>query len=144
LQQDTSVPESAREILFYDGGCGLCHRTVRFVLWADRTGDRFRFAPLNGELFRKLVSEARRVGLPDSIVLRAADDSLLVRSAAMLYVLRRLGGWWVVLAVVLKLVPMRWRDALYDFIARRRRAWFRPRADVCPDVPAHLRSRFLV
>ena len=138
------MPEPAREILFYDGGCGLCHRAVRFVLWADGAGDRFRFAPLESESFRTLIPDAQRSRLPDSIVLRLADGSLLTRSAAMLYVLRRLGGFWAVLAVALRLVPARWRDALYDFIAWRRRAWFRPPADVCPAVPAHLRSRFLL
>ena len=26
------------EVLFYDGGCGLCHRAVRTVLASDRAG----------------------------------------------------------------------------------------------------------
>ncbi|HZH02738.1 MAG TPA: DCC1-like thiol-disulfide oxidoreductase family protein [Myxococcaceae bacterium] len=38
---------SDSDILFYDGGCGLCHRAVRFVLARDPAG-RFRFAPLGG------------------------------------------------------------------------------------------------
>ena len=143
MEQDSSVPAHPRDTLFYDGGCGLCHRTVRFVLWADRAGDHFRFASLEGELFRKVIPEAQRAGLPDSVVLRLADGSLLVRSAAVLYILRSLGGFWAVLAMLLRLLSTRWCDALYDFIARRRRAWFRPPAQVCPAVPAHLRSRLL-
>ncbi len=80
-----------REILFYDGGCAVCHRTVRLVLAADRA-ERFVFAPLQGDTFRQLVSEPDRVGLPDSIVVRSFDGRLLVRSNAVLYVLERLGG----------------------------------------------------
>lgn len=137
------MPTAARDILFYDGGCGLCHRTVRFVLWVDGTADRFRFAPLESESFRTLIDEAQRGGLPDSIVLRLAGGTLLTRSAALVYVLQRLGGFWSVVGAALRLLPEDWRDALYDFIAGRRRAWFRPPADRCPVVPAHLRSRFL-
>ena len=70
------------DLLFYDGGCGLCHRWVRFVLWADR-GGVFRFAPLGGETFRSRVREDEREGLPDSLVLLTPDGSLRTRSAAL-------------------------------------------------------------
>jgi predicted DCC family thiol-disulfide oxidoreductase YuxK len=140
---ESPASESALEVLFYDGGCGLCHRFVRFVLWADGDGDRFLFAPLEGETFRALIPDAQRVLLPDSIVLRLADGSLRTRSAAILHLLRRLGGLCRVFALLLAPVPQTWRDGFYDFVASRRRAWFRPPADVCPAVLAHLRSRFL-
>jgi predicted DCC family thiol-disulfide oxidoreductase YuxK len=129
------------ELLFYDGGCGLCHRSVRFVVAADPEG-RFRFAPLGGETFRGAVLPALREGLPDSIVLRTAEGALLVRSDAALHVLRRLGGRWRLLAALLGLLPRRLRDAGYDFVARRRARWFASPADACPLVPAHLRARF--
>jgi predicted DCC family thiol-disulfide oxidoreductase YuxK len=129
------------ELLFYDGGCGLCHRSVRFVAAADRAG-RFRFAPLGGETFRRLVPPERATGLPDSIVVRRADGALLARSDAAIHVLRRLGLGWRPLAAFLALVPRPLRDAAYDFVARRRARWFaRPDAS-CPLVPPHLRTRF--
>ncbi len=130
------------EVLFYDGGCGLCHRTVRLVLAADRA-ERFRFAPLQGTTFRQLVPESSRAGLPDSIVLLTSQGQLLVRSGAVLHILRRLGGGWRVLAAVSSLVPRPVRDALYDFIARIRFRLFARPADFCPVVPKDLRSRFL-
>jgi predicted DCC family thiol-disulfide oxidoreductase YuxK len=129
------------ELLFYDGGCGLCHRSVRFVAAADRAG-RFRFAPLGGETFRALVPEDRRGALPDSIVVRRADGALLERSEAALHVLRRLGPGWRVVAALLALVPRRLRDAGYDFVAGRRLRWFARPEDACPLVPPHLRARF--
>ena len=43
-----------RHVVFYDGVCGLCDRTVRFLLRRDRR-DRLRFAPLQGEVARKLL-----------------------------------------------------------------------------------------
>ena len=36
--------------VFYDGHCGLCHRTVLFLLTRDRDGALFRFGPLFGEV----------------------------------------------------------------------------------------------
>jgi predicted DCC family thiol-disulfide oxidoreductase YuxK len=135
------VGEPAAEILFYDGDCGLCHRSVRFVVAADRAG-RFRFAPLGGETFRALVPADARGGLPDSIVVRRADGALLARSDAALHVLRRLRGVWPALAAVLALVPRGLRDAGYDFVARRRARWFARPVDACPLVPVELRARF--
>jgi predicted DCC family thiol-disulfide oxidoreductase YuxK len=130
------------EVLFYDGGCGLCHRTVRLVLGADRA-ERFVFAPLQGSTFRQLVPEPDRVGLPDSIVVRMSDGHLLVRSSAILYTLSRLGGFWAFLAGLGRLVPRPVRDALYDFIARVRFRLFAQPAGYCPLVPKALRARFL-
>ncbi len=133
----------AREVLFYDGYCGLCHRAVRFVLARDPAGDRFCFAPLGGELFRALVGESERAGLPDSLVLRAVGGALLPRSAAVLHILRRLGGLWAIAAFLARLVPAAVWDTLYDSIARVRYRLFARPPGTCPVVPAHLRSRFL-
>jgi predicted DCC family thiol-disulfide oxidoreductase YuxK len=130
------------EILFYDGHCGLCHRAVKFVLKHDRTGEAFRFAPLQGETFGALVPAAEREALPDSIVVRTTEGALLLRSAAFLHILRRLGWGWRVLAAILAVVPRALRDAAYDFVARVRYRIFGRRDDVCPLVPAELRKRF--
>lgn len=129
------------EILYYDGGCGLCHRSVRFVAAADRAG-AFRFAPLGGETFLAKVPAAARAALPDSIVVQDGDGRLLVKSDGTIRILERLGGGWRVLAALLRLVPRALRDAAYDFVARRRLRWFGREAQVCPLLPPHLRSRF--
>ncbi|HXZ10760.1 MAG TPA: DCC1-like thiol-disulfide oxidoreductase family protein [Candidatus Sulfotelmatobacter sp.] len=130
------------ELLFYDGHCGLCHRSVKFVLKHDRSGKAFRFAPLQGETFAARVPAERRAGLPDSIVVETAEGALLVRSAAFIHILRRLGGTWRILAAILAVIPRPLRDAAYDFIARIRYSIFGRRDDVCPIVPAELRARF--
>jgi predicted DCC family thiol-disulfide oxidoreductase YuxK len=130
------------EILFYDGHCGLCHRAVKFVLKHDRTGEAFRFAPLQGETFSTLVPAAARGILPDSVIVRTTDGALLVRSAAFIHILQRLGGGWRALAAILAVVPRVLRDAAYDFVARVRYRIFGRRDDVCPIVPAELRKRF--
>ena len=129
-------------MLFYDGHCGLCHRAVKFVLKHDRTGEAFRFAPLQGGTFSALVPEEARGSLPDSIVVRTSDGALLVRSTAFIHILRRLGGGWRLWASVLTVIPRGLRDAAYDFVARVRYRIFGRRDELCPIVPAELRKRF--
>jgi len=135
-------PAAHTELLFYDGHCGLCHRTVKFVLKHDRSGNAFRFAPLQGATFQSRVSPDQRADLPDSIVVLTQDGSLLVRSNATLHILRRLGGGWRILAGALAVIPRPVRDLVYDFIARIRYRIFGRRDDLCPIVPPDLRARF--
>jgi predicted DCC family thiol-disulfide oxidoreductase YuxK len=132
-------PRPAR--LFYDGTCGLCHGFVRFLLAEDSRGE-LRFAPLGGRAFERSVAPEERAGLPDSNVVRTGAGELLVRSDAVAVLLASLGGLWRVLAVLLLLLPRRWRDAGYDLVARHRRSLVAPPAAACPMVPAALAVRF--
>jgi predicted DCC family thiol-disulfide oxidoreductase YuxK len=145
--ESTEIATGANEantldMMFYDGYCGLCHRAVRFVLAEDREGKLFRFAPLQGAAFEKLVPAEQRTTLPDSVVVLTADGRLLVRSEAFLHILRRLGGWWKILAAIMNVVPRPVRDAVYDFVARVRFRIFGRRDEVCPVMPRELRARF--
>ncbi|HYV86362.1 MAG TPA: DUF393 domain-containing protein [Patescibacteria group bacterium] len=143
------VPGSAaagapREILFYDGTCGLCHRAVRFVIAEDPGGRSFRFAPLQGALLRTALREEQRALLPDSLVVLTADDRVLTRSRAVRHLLSRLGGLWGVVAAAAVLVPAPLGDAAYDVVAGMRRRLFARPPEACPVLPARLRSRFVL
>jgi len=122
------------ETMYYDGTCGLCHRAVRFVLAEGEQLADLRFATLQGASFEREV--------PDSIVVRAGDGRLLLRSAAVLHLGARLGGAWRVLAAVAGRVPPGPRDRAYDFVARVRHRLFARPADACPVIPERLRARF--
>jgi predicted DCC family thiol-disulfide oxidoreductase YuxK len=132
----------APDLVFYDGACGLCHRLVRFVLNRDPTG-RFRYAPLGGTTFERLVPPGARDPLPDSVVVRTADGRMLVRSAAIIQIGERLGDPWRTLVAVVGLLPHWLLDAGYDAIARIRSRLFDRPEGVCPIIPPELTSRFL-
>lgn len=134
--------DGSYDIIFYDGECGLCHGLVRFILPRDKTG-RFRFAPLQGETLASAASPEQRAALPDSVVLLTASGEWLTKSEATIHVLRRLGGFYRLVAALFRLFPGPLRDRLYDFVARRRKQWFRAPTTVCPVVPDQLRARFL-
>jgi len=133
---------SVTELIFYDGSCGLCHRAVRMVLAEDRGRPAFRFAPLGGAAFHAAVPPEVRAGLPDSLVVVRDDGAVLVRWAAVLHVLARLGGIWRALGVAGRLVPRPVGDWLYGRVARVRFRLFARPTDACPILPPGLRARF--
>jgi predicted DCC family thiol-disulfide oxidoreductase YuxK len=102
------------ETIHYDGGCGLCHRVVRFVLAEDRAA-LFRFVPIEDDDFR-VTDQAGRV---------------LRKSDAYVHILRRLGGLWGIAGIALAAVPRALRDRAYDAIGRHRRRFF-PAPAACP------------
>lgn len=124
------------ETIYYDGTCALCHGFVRFVLAEDRGGAAFRFAPLQGQTLPP--------GLPDSVIVRSGEGTLLSRSDAVLHVLARLGGFWRAFGAIGRGVPRPLRDAAYDAIARLRYRVFGRKTEACPVIPADLRSRFSI
>jgi predicted DCC family thiol-disulfide oxidoreductase YuxK len=133
-----------KDVLFYDGTCGLCHRVVRLALAEDAGGGAtLAFAPLQGATFASMVSSEERAALPDSLVVRTADGRTLVRSRAVRRVLDHLGGLWRLAAMAAALVPSALADAVYDVVARVRLKLFARPQEACPLVAAELRARFL-
>lgn len=126
--------------VFYDGSCGLCHGAVRFIL-AEEREERFVYSPLQGERFASIRPQG--LELPDSVVLRLPDGSILVESEAALAILERLGGMWRALAIAGRLIPLPLRDGIYRLVARNRKKMFGTRDAACPILPPDLRSRFL-
>lgn len=125
--------------MFFDGVCVLCNGFVDTVLRADRAGV-LRFAPLQGETARRLLPAPPQD--PGSWSLLYLDEhGLHAESDAALAVLRRLGGWWGLLALT-RLVPRGLRDPLYRVIVRNRYRWFGRHA-VCRVPTEAERARFL-
>lgn len=127
-------PDQGLTYLFYDGSCGLCQRSVRFVARRERTR-QVHFAPLDGEVFRRLIPESTRADFPDSLLVRTPDGALLVRSSAVIHLFGRLGLGWRLVGAVLASLPESLRDGAYDWVARRRRGmtvctWRPPSADL--------------
>lgn len=129
-------------MVFYDAGCGVCHRAVRFLLARDRAGHLFRFAPLGGETFRARLPQAARAAAPDSLAVLTPSGRLLFRSQATAHLLRRLGGAWRAPGALLAWLPRPLADAAYDCFARLRRHLAARPAATCPALSPGLRARF--
>ncbi len=131
-----------RPTIFFDGECALCHGFVTFVIKRDETG-AFQFAPIQGETAQSLIPEEIRRNLPDSVVLFKLPDQVLVRSAAVIAVLRILPGWTRAAAALMSVFPRPFRDFVYDLVAKVRRKIFKTPPALCPLVPDSLRDRIL-
>lgn len=127
-----------QRILFFDGYCNLCNRSVDFLIRRDRN-KQLLFAPLQGSTALKLLPEALRKEV-DSVVYYD-NGSIYTQSTASLKVAQVLGFPWSWARVFL-LFPPKWRDACYRFIARRRLKWFGKRS-TCRMPSLEERSRFL-
>ena len=131
------------EVLYYDGNCAMCHGFVRFLLAEERSGT-LRYGPLQGGHFRESVPESVRAGLPESLILRMNDGALHARSAAVIEIMRNLGGWWSVVSNFLRLVPRPLRDAGYDMVGALRYRIFGRAPEACPLIMPQLRRRMVL
>lgn len=128
-------------IVFFDGTCGLCSRSVRFLARMDRR-ERLLFAPLQGETAARLqLAEHASLDNGTMVIRRESDGRIFTHSDGVLEVCRALGGIWHV-AVILRAIPSFLRDALYRLIARNRIRWF-GHADACSLPSSSLLTRLL-
>jgi predicted DCC family thiol-disulfide oxidoreductase YuxK len=132
-------------VLFYDGVCGLCNRTVQFVLRYDPE-KKFRFAPLQSVYAARLLGK-KGVDASDLnsfyiAVFREEGEVLLKQSEAAVFVFQELPGIWPVVARVLRLVPRALRDWGYRVIARNRYQLF-GKYEKCPVPSSSDRERFI-
>ncbi len=130
-------------LLLYDGTCGFCASSVRFVLRHERR-DTLRFAALQSAFGQAVIARHPDLRGIDSMVWvdPAADGSaerVSVRSEAALRVLAYLGGWWTLLLPG-RLVPRPVRDSLYRLIARHRH---RLGGEQCFVMGEEVRRRFI-
>jgi predicted DCC family thiol-disulfide oxidoreductase YuxK len=133
-------------ILLYDGFCGLCNRLVQFILRRDRKG-AFLFASLQSAMAARILARhgAQSSDLDTFYVVinpDLADECLLSRSDAVLFVLKQLGGLSSAAASVLEVLPESFRNAAYNAVARNRYRIF-GRSEVCMLPPEQDRGRFL-
>ncbi len=131
-----------RNIVFYDGECGLCHNWVKFILPKDKNAV-FHFSPIQGDTIKELVNEELRETLPDSIIVHTQDGELLTKTSAVVSILKGVGGFWGSIGGVIDIFPKAISDFVYDFIASIRKKIFASPKDLCPLVPEELRERFL-
>jgi predicted DCC family thiol-disulfide oxidoreductase YuxK len=130
----------AAPVLLYDGTCGLCHRSVRWLLRHERDHE-LEFAPLQGETAAALRERHREIPEALESVVLVADGRVRLRSKAFLYSARHLRAPWR-WAYGVRWLPGFVLDLGYRLIAAiRYRVW--GRAELC-DLPApEHRARFL-
>jgi len=132
--------EINKKIVLFDGVCNLCSSSVQFILKKDKK-NQFLFGSLQGQTGQEYL---KKFNLPadnfNSFIL-VENDKLYTRSTAALRVLKHLGGGWS-FWYALMIVPKFIRDAIYNWIAKNRYAWFGKKEECWLPKP-ELKAKFL-
>ncbi len=129
-----------KPVLFFDGICNLCNSWVNYVIERDPEA-HVLFAPLQSETSRSLLRHLNiEVDAMDTVVL-LDEGRVYERSDAVLQLVKYLKGP-VRLLRAGAVVPRFLRNAIYNYIAKKRYRWFGKR-DECRMPEPGLKNRFL-
>ena len=117
-------------ILYYDGLCVLCNKSIRFIINRDRK-NQFKIGLLDA-----FKSEDKH----DSVVL-VHKGIKYNYSNAIIKSLVLIGGVYK-LAVILYVFPKSFRDFIYKIIAKNRYKWF-GKHNTCPTLPEKWKERLI-
>jgi len=127
-------------IILFDGICNLCNSSVQFIIKRDKK-KQFLFASLQSDAAENILlhHKYKKNGLNSIIFI--LGDRLYEKSSAVLNIFSVLGMPWK-LFTVFNILPLRWRDFLYDFIAKNRYKWFGKKDTCITTLPKH-KNRFI-
>lgn len=109
-------------ILFFDGYCNLCNWAVRFVLKYDKKA-RIHFSSLQSPFAKQNLLYANGQDKYRETVIYRRGGKIYTKSRAVIETANDLGGIWKIVNI-LKIIPVKLADRLYDLIADNRYRWF--------------------
>lgn len=137
---DCLAPQPSPLIVLFDADCVLCSAWVRFLLRHER-GPSTRFVSAWSEEGRRLAGGhgLSVADLNDTFLVIRGEQALTRSDAALALIgeLRAPARW----LGIGRFIPRRWRDGLYDIVARNRYRWF-GRKELCVAPPPDQRWRF--
>jgi len=134
------APASTAPLVLYDGTCGLCAKSVRWILHHE--SDRaLRFAPLQGETAAAM--RARFPNIPETVdsVVYVDGERAYLRSKAFFHMARHFKKPWRWLRA-LRFIPAVIADLAYRAVAAMRYRIF-GKVDSCELPSPENRARFL-
>lgn len=108
-------------ILLFDSGCKLCNTSIKFVTKGDKHQVIQQMA-LSSPEGQKIIQDNPFLLHVNSIVF-IKDQHVFIESDAIIKIAQQLSFPYKLIAVG-KLLPKKWRDRIYKWIAKNRYAWF--------------------
>jgi predicted DCC family thiol-disulfide oxidoreductase YuxK len=141
-RRDPAVPAfpDDRPIIIFDGYCALCSGWAAFVLRHDRK-EIYRLLSAQSPLGHALYVHYGLNPQDYETNILIEDGIAWFKSESSIRMAEGLGFPWS-LARCLRVLPLAWRDKLYETIARNRLRWFGKRA-VCYRADERHADRFL-
>jgi predicted DCC family thiol-disulfide oxidoreductase YuxK len=139
---DPAVPEFAddKPIIVFDGYCVLCSGWVQFVLKHDRAG-KYRLLSAQSALGQAIYVHYGLNPKDFESNILISDGVAWLKSESSIRMAEGLGFPWK-LAAWARVLPLRVRDALYEWVAFNRFNWF-GRRPTCYLPSASFQDRFL-
>lgn len=130
-----------KQLILFDGVCNLCNSSVVYVIKHDKH-DRFRFAPLQSEIGKAVISKFNIDTVKtDSILLYSEDFGLKTKSSAAIAIASKLGFPRNIISIF-SIIPSIIRNWFYDFIAKNRYKWYGKKENCMIPTP-ELKQKFL-
>lgn len=113
------MDNQGKHIILFDDACLVCNRFVQILLKIDRK-NRFLFGSLHAD-----IAKNRFHDLPNNIdsIVYLSPTGFSIKSDAILNICKQLGFPYSILSYS-KILPLKYRDILYDYFAKNRYKWF--------------------
>lgn len=129
-----------KKIVLFDGVCNFCNYWVRFIFKRNKNRDIY-FMPLQdarvAELLPKNINQEELVS-----VIYYNQGEVFTHSTAALKISAELNLLFKILSKIGFWIPKKIRDAIYNYIGKRRYSWFGKKEN-CPIPSPELRKQFL-
>ena len=130
-----------KQLVLFDGVCNLCNSAVLKVIKHDKK-NVFLFTALQSEIGQQILSELDiDISKIDSIILYNHEEAYYIKSAAALRIMKEFSGFWKIMQIF-TILPNKFNDFFYDFIARNRYKWF-GKKESCMIPTPELKAKFL-
>ncbi len=127
-------------LILFDGVCNWCNAWVTFTRTRDPHG-KFKFGTLQSEPAQQILKDLRLPSDDFETFLLLEQGRVFTKSTAALRILRQLSGLWPLFYLGI-VIPRPLRDAIYDYVARRRYRWM-GKANTCRVPSPAERDRFV-
>jgi len=108
-------------LLLFDSGCKLCNSSIKFVTKGDKK-QQIKQIPLSSSEGLAIIANYPSLQIINSIIF-IANNKLFIESDAIIEIAKQLTFPYKLLAAG-RLVPKKWRDNIYRWIAKNRYQWF--------------------
>ncbi len=128
------------QLVLFDGECNLCNHWVQFVLKNDKN-KAFHFCSLQSEIGKKIQVNFLSGKTSVDSVIYIKGNKVYIQSSAALRIFKDLNFPYSLLYIFIS-VPAFIRNAVYDWVARKRYSFFGKKLE-CMLPSEETKERFL-
>ena len=127
-------------LVLFDGVCNLCESSVQFFIKND-SKNTFVFSTLQSKQVKEYLQQNKpNLKTIDSVLL-VTPQKIYTKSSAALTIAKQLNGIYPLL-YLFYIIPKPIRDLVYDYIAKKRYAWY-GKKESCMIPTPELKNKFL-